>query len=539
MNETTDSSSPKGSPGEKEMRERLASDFPFYAETNLKIKDKDGNIIPFVMNRAQYVLHDECERQLADRGFVRILLLKARQWGGSTYVLGRNYWKTTQTTGKRAHTLSHAQDTSDKLFSIVKLFHDEGLPELTPHTSAASAKEYKFDRLNSSFDIATAGTVETGRGGTVQLLHGSEKAFWPHAETHKAGIMQAVPSGRNIKGTEIILETTANGLGGDYFEEWTKASKGIGDYVCVFVPWFWVEDYWREVEEGYEFSNEDLEYGELYDLVPEQLRWMVGKRDELGSWRFKQEYPANAIEAFQTSGGEGLIKPKWVQQARILKPELKDFGPIVGGLDPAGDNDDPEKGDRSAFCVRQGRRVHRMQSYRGKDTMQLAGMVAEDIEEWGIQRYFIGTTGLGVGIYDRLKELGWTVENGGRGIVVRVIEGGSATDEVYLNKRAEMWWRGAKWLEDGDVEIPNLDSFQRDLITPMRVQNSYGKLQLESNELISKRIGSPDEATAFVLTFSELIADISPEIRRARESGRFSGGAPIAESSYDILEFSS
>ena len=192
--------------------------------------------------------------------------------------------------------------------------------------------------------------------------------------------MQSVPSGReDILGTEIILETTANGIGGFFHDSWREAEKGLGDYVPVFIPWFWEKQYRRRVEPGFEFSDDNREFQRIYSLDDEQLRWSVAKRLELGfDWLYKQEYPATAAEAFQTSGEGGIISPDLVSAARILKPDLLNYGPRLGGLDPAGDN--PE-GDRSSFAFRQGRRVHKIESYRGKNTMELVGLSIDFIRD--------------------------------------------------------------------------------------------------------------------------------------------------------------
>jgi hypothetical protein len=87
----------------------------------------------------------------------------------------------------------------------------------------------------------SAQPAQRPRGGhrPFNCFHGSEVAFWPNAKTHFAGVVQAIP---DLPGTEIVLESTANGLGGEFHERWQQAESGQGDYEAIFIPWFWDTD---------------------------------------------------------------------------------------------------------------------------------------------------------------------------------------------------------------------------------------------------------------------------------------------------------
>ena len=74
----------------------------------------------------------------------------------------------------------------------------------------------------------------------MQFFHGSEVAFWPNAAAHAAGILQAIP---DEVGTEVFKESTANGVGNYFHKEWQDAESGLSDYIAIFVPWFWSEEY--------------------------------------------------------------------------------------------------------------------------------------------------------------------------------------------------------------------------------------------------------------------------------------------------------
>ena len=129
--------------------------------------------------------------------------------------------------------LTHEQDATNNLFGMVERYHSHCPDLVKPVTGAANAKELSFAELESGYAVGTAGAKATGRSQTVQLFHGSECAFWPNAETHFAGVVQAIP---DLPGTEIILKSTANGMGGEFHERWQQAEAGIGDYQTHLHP---------------------------------------------------------------------------------------------------------------------------------------------------------------------------------------------------------------------------------------------------------------------------------------------------------------
>src|SRR5262249_57447358 len=136
--------------------------------------------------------------------------------------------------------LTHEDAATQILFEMVERYHENCHPLVKPSTGAANAKELSFDKLDSGYKVGTAGTKGVGRSSTIQLFHGSEVAFWPHAETHAAGILQAVP---DIPGTEVILESTAPRLGNFFPQTWPDAEPGDNDFVSIFVPRFFHHQY--------------------------------------------------------------------------------------------------------------------------------------------------------------------------------------------------------------------------------------------------------------------------------------------------------
>lgn len=489
-------------------RLRLRDDLEFYARNCLRIKTKKGGIEPFVFNKAQQYVHERLEEQKAKTGKVRALILKGRQQGASTYITARYYHRTTWSHGQRTFILTHEDAATQNLFEMVNRYHDNCPEFVRPSTSAANAKELFFNVLDGGYKVGTAGTKGVGRSNTIQLFHGSEVGFWPHAETHAAGVLQAVP---DVEGTEVILESTANGLGNFFHQKWRDAERGIGDFIAIFVPWFWQEEYRKEPAEDFALDADEQEYAALYGLDLSQMAWRRNKISELkDASLFKQEYPATAAEAFQMSGHDSYIAPDLVAKAR--KAKCEESGPLVIGLDPARFGD-----DGSAMARRRGRKVAKVERRYKLTTMECVGWAKQVLDDEKPARMFIDVGGLGVGIYDRLVEMGY-------GDVVKAVNFGSAPLEPPrlddegkeigggpANRRAEMWRASKEWLEqEGGADIPDDDSLQADACGPGYKYDSNGRLLLEKKEDMRRRgASSPDGWDSVALTLAEPVTPAS------------------------------
>jgi len=488
-----------------QVRQRLKDDYPFYARNCLRIRTKSGAIESFVLNKAQEYIHNRCEEQRERTGKVRALILKGRQQGCSTYVGGRYYHRVSHSTGAQAFILTHEQEATNNLFAMAKRYH-ENVPEyVRPSTGATNAKELKFDALDSGYKVGTAGTKGVGRSSTIQFFHGSEVAFWPHAETHAAGILQAIP---DEPGTESILESTANGLGNLFHKMWQEAESGISDYIAIFVPWYWQPEYRKEVPEGFSLTDEEIEYKAAYGLDDEQIAWRRTKLSDLKDPSlFKQEYPATAAEAFQMTNHDSFIAPADVVRAR--KADLVGIGPLVIGVDPKRDGT-----DRFSIAWRRGRKLEAVESDASKiDTMRAAGKLKEIIDRDNPAKMFIDAGG-GAGIYDVLVSWGY-------GDIVTLISFASSPIHPpkldidgkpmagYANRRAEMWGLSRDWLcDEGGADIPDKDSLQTDACGPGYKYDTNQRILLESKDEMKKRdLLSPDEWDSVVLTFAEPVAE--------------------------------
>lgn len=479
---------------ERKIRQRLKDDFIHYASKCLKLRTKAGSIVPFNINPAQKYLHDKIEQQRASTGKVRAIILKGRQQGVSSYIEGRFYWLVTHRFGYRAFILTHDNEATNNLFDMAKRYHDHCPPVVRVAVEASNAKELIFAGLDSGYKLGTAGNKAVGRSSTIQLLHGSECGFWPNAAEHSKGIMQAVP---NEKGTEIYLESTANGIGNYFHEQWQLAEVGESPFMPIFLPWYWQEEYRDQVNPDFELQEDEKEYIHLYGLNYEQLQWRRNKIRELsasgadGHKSFMQEYPFNSTEAFQTTGKDSFISPHIVMEAR--KSNIAGNGKLIVGVDPAWDGS-----DRTSIIRRRGRHAYNLQSYSKLDPMEVVGKVHRIIIDESPSKVCIDIGGLGAGIFDRLRELGHS------DVVVGINSACSALNsDRYVNKRSEMWGEMREWLIDQPCSIPDSDSLHADLCGPTLRSDSKDRIALEKKEDMKKRgIRSPDEADAFALTFA-------------------------------------
>jgi len=492
-------------PEEVEIRRKLRDDFLHYAERCLFIRTKAGKVEPFRLNKAQQFIHDRLEQQLRETGKIRAVLLKGRQQGASTYTEGRFYWRVSHRRGVRAFILTHEADSTSALFEMAERYHENCPVLVKPSTGASNAKELIFDKLDSGYKVGTAGNKSVGRGNTLQFFHGSEVAFWPHAAEHAKGIMQAIP---DEPGTEVLLESTANGIGNYFHQQWQRAEAGESEYQAIFVPWFWQDEYRKPVPDGFSTTPEEDELKRLYELDDEQIMFRRFKIAELsadgmdGESAFKQEYPFTAAEAFQVSGEDTLIQPESVVKARQTK--CLGSGPLKIGVDPSRYGD-----DRTSIIRRRNRATFGLTSYAKRSTMEVAGIVHSIIRKEKPAQVAIDVGGLGAGVIDRLIELGH------EDIVVAVNFGGTALDpEKYRNKRAEMWGEMRDWLNgDMPVMVPDTDSLHSDLCAPRYSFDSNTRLVLESKEQMRKRgVRSPDEGDALALTFAEPVVTRETDI---------------------------
>jgi hypothetical protein len=289
---------------ELKKREKLnayKNNFELFAKEQIKILPKDSSkgFQFFEFNEAQKIVNEALEKQLKETGRVRAIILKARQMGLSTYTTGRVFWKSYFNAYNKSVVMAHDAATSDALFSMSRNTIYNMSDTFRPVLKKSNAKEIMFEHNDSGYRLYTAGAPEAGRGTTPTIAHLSEVAFWGHDEKILAGLFQGISQ---AEGTEVILESTANGVGNSFHRLWQGAVKGENEYIAIFVPWYLMSEYRRKAPEGFERTTDEEVLVTRYNLDDDQLYWRRLKIAEGGEDKFRQEYPATPEEAFIVSG---------------------------------------------------------------------------------------------------------------------------------------------------------------------------------------------------------------------------------------------
>lgn len=465
----------------------LKHNLPLFAEMCLKVVTTSGELVPFVFNQSQLMLHAFVEQQLKETGMVRTVIVKGRKQGVSTYTAARFLHKAIFNPHKRVYILSHHSDSTKVLFGIVSTFFNNLPEQLKLKLITDNSKEIEFDN-HSNYTVATAGSGEIGRGATPHFLHCSEVASYENEDALETGIFKAIAS---ADGTEMFLESTAKGIGNLFHRYAIKAIEGQGRFRMFFLPWHVHEHNASKCPDGLNFSLAEQSEQKKYNLTNDQLYWRRMELETFGSdWKFKQEFPATIQEAFQSSGTT-FLDAELIHNAR--KSTITDRNkPLVIGVDPA------RKGDRTVIAWRRGRHWEKVQTFTDMDEMKLAGILAKVINSDNPQKVFVDVA-LGYGTIDRLHELGFQ----------RIVQGVHASEspanpEVHGNKRAEMAFEVRDWFREGEVRIPDDDDVEMDLLCiPEDKENSSGRLFIEAKDKIKKKFGkSPDIFDAFALTFA-------------------------------------
>lgn len=318
---------------EPTVSERLVyGDFTSFADENLFIITMEGQKVKFVLNEIQLILLDII-KHIKDSGrLVRLIILKARREGVSTFFCGRFFWFSVTSKNTFAMIVTHERAATDTLFNMQKRFLAHMDPEWRPDQKYNNMKLLEFnDRAGTGFDssirVGTAAKDDFGSAQLIHRLHVSELAKWPSAvqEPLLISLLQCVPKHDE---TEVVFESTAKGIGGEFYKRFWAArhiyevvigkdgkptfnyrvNKEVSEhnqYNRIFIPWFVFEKYKMPVPEDFVPTKEEQEMKGLYNLTPEHFQWRrftienecLGKED-----MFKQEYPSNAREAFLATG---------------------------------------------------------------------------------------------------------------------------------------------------------------------------------------------------------------------------------------------
>jgi hypothetical protein len=201
---------------------------------------------------------------------------------------------------------------------------------------------------------------------------------------------------------------------------------------------------------------------------------------------------------FPRTGSMQFVSTEQVDMAmlRDMPFEAYCMQPVVIGVDVARYGD-----DKTVITMRQGRKLVEQRKFRGKNTMEIAVEVALAVKEFRAAVTFVDGVGVGAGVVDRLRQLGYEV--------IEVNAGSKPTDtELYYNKRAEMWDRVRSWLRSG-ADIPVDPELRTALIGLEFGFDDKERIRLERKIDMKKRgLDSPDEGDSLAHTFAEELGDM-------------------------------
>jgi len=320
------------------------------AKALLVVRSRKGSPLPLMANAVQ----TEFERVRGKRNIV----LKARQLGMTTWVAGRFFLKTITQPGTLTLEVAHTQEAAEEIFRIVHRFADwlpDGLRDGVLRTARSNVSQIIFPEIDSEYRVVSAAERNAGRGLTVQNLHCSELARWSGdaAET-LAGLRAAL-----APEAELVLESTPQGMGGCFHDEWMKADET--GTVQHFFPWWKEPQYQAAAVDEESLSEEERCLIAMHRLSLSQIGYRRQIRADFRGLA-AQEYAEDAASCFLASGecvfelaaietrmkaAPEPVKRRWNGEMEIWLPPIKDKKYVVA-VDPAGGG---SGGDNSAIEV--------------------------------------------------------------------------------------------------------------------------------------------------------------------------------------------
>lgn len=332
--------------------DRLQEDFEFWAITCAKIQDKiSKKMIPFKLNRGQRKLVARYEKQRLANKPIRVILVKARQWGGSTVTQIYMLWlQLYHYKNWHSAIISQLQSQAVNIRNMIK----KVITNLPKYHKPISIKTFEQQQLMREIPergcvilVNSAEQPDGLRSFDFSMIHMSEVALWPDTQT-KSGddIAQSVyATVPEEAGTFIVMESTAKGIGTFFHRQWLAAQdnmvNNIDGLYPIFVAWYEIALYKR----GLTMSEEDF-----IDTLSEYEKWQwrqgatlegiywyrtYKKAKNYSDFQMKSEFPTTAEEAFQTKSGKyftdemitklrsGCIAPQFIGEirAKSLKGE--------------------------------------------------------------------------------------------------------------------------------------------------------------------------------------------------------------------------
>ena len=323
---------------------RIKHDFEYWCATCVTILDKlTGRRVKMVLNVPQRRVLAVLEQQRLAGEPLRLVLLKARQWGGSTLVQIYMAWiQLVLKTNWNSLICGHLRQTSAALKGMYTralrnypkhLARDGNRPVLKTYEGSRNVQQ-----LSGSESLIITGSAQNQdaiRGYDVKMAHLTEVAFWPDSTLHSPeDVIRSIGGTVPLEPlTMLVLESTANGVGNYFHSEWLRAKAGTSDKKAVFVPWTQIAIYRQPVTDVSQLLSELDDYEKwLWEngCTLEMINWYHNKRKEYPSHGLMMaEFPTTDIEAF-TSTSRHVFAPELVERLRDSIPPVEpQLGDVV------------------------------------------------------------------------------------------------------------------------------------------------------------------------------------------------------------------
>jgi len=296
--------------------DRLDHDFEYWCITCWWVTDKDsGEVKPFKLNRPQRLLEAIVEGVRLKNKPIRIVLVKMRQWGGSTYTQAKFAWiQNRLKTGWGSVIITQVNNQARNVRSMytkaAKLYPKEhGSVTLVPFEGSTNTRVIK--ERECIIDIGSNEAPDATRSFDYALCHLSEIGLWRGTLTKKPeDLIQNIRSGvKKVPLSMVVLESTAKGVGNFFHNEYRDAVSEKSGYVPVFMPWFSFEKYILHIgDENYEEFIRNMTDDDwarwLQGATLEGIKWYnyLLNSENYDKWRMETEFPGTAEEAFQSTG---------------------------------------------------------------------------------------------------------------------------------------------------------------------------------------------------------------------------------------------
>lgn len=315
--------------------DRLKYDFEFWAATCAVIKDrKTGADFNFVLRKAQRKLLARLEEMRRNNKPIWFVLLKARQWGGSTLVQMYMMWI------QQIHKINWnlavcAQDDAaasniSEMYTNAAEHYPKDVATITLKPYARSSKNRINKERGGIIGVGSINNPKQFRSYRYFMIHLSEVGVWENTlkrspEELAASLMSSIP---DVPYSLIGLESTAKGIGNYFHDMWISATEKKTGFEPIFVAWWEIEDYQEEIQDYKRFIEGMKDY--------DWFLWKIGATLEGINWyknfkksknyrdhKMQEEFPSTAEEAF-VSSGQKVYAPEYIEACEqdVREPEF-------------------------------------------------------------------------------------------------------------------------------------------------------------------------------------------------------------------------